>query len=275
MYVTRRLKSDSPFPGLFLPIGSLALFAILAVSVSAELAYYVLSIFFFILASYMVLSFLRTGNGGILVVAAYQVSVAGMLMSAPAALAEGSRRPGPVTGTLLVLVFFFAVWVAVLTIGKRIKWRGRDLLELAAQPVDETAAAAGYTPRPRPVGVADYSERELAGFAEYCRRNLIAVPFVEPHRVVLVPVLEGQAMGRVLGLHRDYTEDTWVALDHDGSVTAHISRRDYLCYRENLSFDQLCASLGQVFIDFLGLFLQGNDVRIIDRLNAMPVGIFS
>jgi hypothetical protein len=274
MYVIRRLKSDSPFPALFLPIGALALFVILALTAGPNLAYYVMAIFFVSIASYTFAGFLRTGNGGMLVVAAYQLSVGAMLASAPPVFTDRGSRPGPVTGSLLVLVFFLGVWMVVLLLSKRLKWRGRDLLELAAQSVDETSAV-GYTARPRPVGTATYTDRELADFADYCRRKLVAMPFTEPNRIVLIPVIEGEAMRLTLGLYSNYEEDTWVAFDKDGNVTAHMSRRDYLRYREDLSFDQLCASLGQVFIEFLDLFVQGNDVRITDRLNAMPVTVFS
>jgi hypothetical protein len=114
-------------------------------------------------------------------------------------------------------MLFFGVWMAVLAFGKRLKWRGRDLLELAAQPVDETAAI-GFTDRPRLVGKVDTTERELAAFADFCRRNLIAVPYVESNRVVLALVMEGQDAGFVLGFHQDYAADTWVAFDYEGNV---------------------------------------------------------
>ena len=74
---------------------------------------------------------------------------------------------------------------------------------------------------------------------------------------------------------KDYTNHTWIAFDFDGNVTVNISQHDYLTYQEDLSFDQLCASMGKVFIEFLDLFSTGKEVRIIDRLNAMPVNIFS
>jgi len=32
----------------------------------------------------------------------------------------------------------------------------------------------------------------------------------------------------------------WVAFDFDGNVSAHVSREDYLDYREELSLDALC-----------------------------------
>jgi hypothetical protein len=233
-----------------------------------------MSAIFFGFSAYTFVAYSRTRSNGLLIVALYQAFAAATAASYPGVLGTRPPQPNAVPAIFVALTLFFGVWMGVLAFGKRLKWRGRDLLELAAQPVDE-AAAIGYTDRPRPVGRVDTTERELAAFADFCRRNLIAVPYVEPNRVVLALVIEGQDYGVVLGLHRDYADDTWVAFDREGNVTAHIARRDYLRYRDDLSFDQLCVSLGQVFVDFLGLFAQGNNVRIIDRLNAMPVGIMS
>ncbi len=79
----------------------------------------------------------------------------------------------------------------------------------------------------------------------------------------------------IFRIPRTYTDRTWIAFDFDGNVTVNISQSDYLLYQEDLSFDQLCTSMGNIFIEFLELFSTGKAVRIIDRLNAMPVNIFS
>ena len=55
----------------------------------------------------------------------------------------------------------------------------------------------------------------------------------------------------------------------------HIAHKDYLDYREQLAFDPLCASLGQVFIDFFELYNKGEGVRAIDRMDDLRIGIFS
>lgn len=36
-----------------------------------------------------------------------------------------------------------------------------------------------------------------------------------------------------------------------------MSKEDYMLYREDLSFDQLCAAYGRVFIEFFDLFNPG------------------
>jgi hypothetical protein len=160
-----------------------------------------------------------------------------------------------------------------LTATKKIKWRGREVLELAAAPVDD--AGNGYTSRPLPAGKTEFSQRQIMEFAEFARRNLIAVSYVGKDKVVFVPVMMGTEFGFILGLKSDYTDETWVSFDFEGNVTVNISHRDYLNYKEALSFDQLCSSLGNLFIEFIEMYLRGEGVRIIDRMDSVGIGVFS
>jgi len=144
---------------------------------------------------------------------------------------------------------------------------------LAAVPVDDTGN--GYTPRPLPAGITDFTQRQILEFANFARRHLIAVSYVGKDRVVFVPVMMGREFGFILGLKKDYTDETWVSFDFEGHVSVNISHRDYLNFREALSFDQLCSSLGNLFIEFFEIYLRGEGVRIIDRMDALGIGIFS
>jgi hypothetical protein len=85
----------------------------------------------------------------------------------------------------------------------------------------------------------------------------------------------GQEYGRLLGLSGDYRDATWVNFDESGEVSVHIAQKDYLDYRQPLAFDQLCTSLGQVFIEFLELYRKGEGVRAVDRMNDLRIGFFS
>ena len=127
----------------------------------------------------------------------------------------------------------------------------------------------GFTARPRPAGRATYAREELLAFAEFLHRAHIAWAYLEGHRVVLVPV-------RRLGYSYlygwsvpGYENQTWVAFDFDGNVTAQVSREDYLDYREELYLDELCESLGAVMVDLLERFKRGEGSLILDRLNAL------
>jgi hypothetical protein len=61
----------------------------------------------------------------------------------------------------------------------------------------------------------------------------------------------------------------------DSEVSVHIAQKVYLDYRQPLSFDQLCTSLGQVFIDFFELYKKGEGLRVIDRMDDIKIPVFS
>lgn len=156
---------------------------------------------------------------------------------------------------------------------RRAKWRGRDILELAAAPVDELGD--GFTERPYPSGKADYSWDEILGFAKFCGKYMVSLPYIESERVYLVPLRMGKEYFHLWNVSRNISKDTWVCFDSEGNVTVNISKEDYYLYRDDLSFNQLCDSLAGVYIEFLDLYRRGMTVRIIDRLNAVKIGIMS
>ena len=174
----------------------------------------------------------------------------------------------------LILIVFVELAVLVYIMAtKKLKWRGREILEMAALNISDTTN--GFTPRPKPLGKIDCSPNEINGFASFLQRKLIATCFRETNSTAIVPILVGDEYRLPLGFSTDYTNNTWVAIDHEGNVTAHISKKDYLKYKEALSFDQLCASLGNVFIEFFEYYKKGEEERITYALDSMKIGIFS
>ena len=166
----------------------------------------------------------------------------------------------------------FASCAGILFIGeifvlssKRINWRYREILELAANPVEESAN--GFTPRPFPVGEAQYTKEEIIGFTKFMIKHVIAYTFVEENRVVLV--VPENMFAYMLLLKRGYKKDTYVAFDFNRNVSVHIAKKDYQKYKEEFTFDQLCSSLGNLFIEFLELYRKGKSRKIIDKLNAI------
>jgi hypothetical protein len=174
---------------------------------------------------------------------------------------------------MLIWVVFFLLWVIYLLITKRAKWRGRDIMEAAAENVD--AGEFSYTPRPRPVGKIDAGKDELLSFATYLKKNLVVMPYYNNDKVLLVPVKMGEEYGVLYGPNIRYWDRTWISIDFNGNVAVNISKDYYLDYQENLSFDQLCKSLGNLFIRFYEYFKNGEEIRIIDHLNEMKIGPFS
>ncbi len=55
---------------------------------------------------------------------------------------------------------------------------------------------------------------------------------------------------------------SYVSFNSEGKISVHISEHDFKRYKEQLTFDQLCASLGDVFKRFLEYYKKGNEARI-------------
>jgi hypothetical protein len=166
---------------------------------------------------------------------------------------------------LIVLIYMLAT--------KKVKWRGREILELAAFNVEEDSNT--YTDRPRPVKKVELTRDQVNNFAAFLLKNLVVMPYYEQERILFVPVKMGNEYPHLFGSNINYWDKTWIAFDFDGNISAHISKTDYLDYRINLEFDRLCESLGILFIAFFEDFKRGDEVRIIDKLNEVKVGWFS
>ena len=270
MYYLRKLKPDRDVTGLIPAFVGLAVFAVIAIFLGMEAAACTLGIIFVGCFVFAMLSVTRTGNRGYLVQALYLLSFGLFLFTSPKI---GIVRVPKVGFLFLFCAFVFGFWMGRLALTRRLKWRGREILELAAMPVEE--ATNGYTGRPRPGGKSEYTKNEVMAFGEYCLRNLIAWPYLEKDRLVLVPVMMGREFPYLYWRIPDYRDRTWVAFGFDGNVTVNVSKNDYLTYKEDLAFDPLCESLGDLFVEFLDLFRTGNDVRIIDRMNNLQIAYFS
>ncbi len=59
-------------------------------------------------------------------------------------------------------------------------------------------------------------------------------------------------------------EVSHVMIGYDGSVTVKVSDKDYMDYRERLSFDQLCASFADIFTRFLEYYKKGLGIKNYD-----------
>ncbi len=270
MYRIRKLKPDQNFQMILLPFAVLLIGALIGVLFGVERAFYFVAVFFWAYALFSFFTYIRTKNASFVVVALFQFFAGLMTFTEPAVM-HGS--PPAITIFFIACMLFFIVWLIILAATKKIKWRGREVLELAAASVDDIGN--GYTARPLPAGKTEFTQRQIMEFAEFARRNLITVYYLGRDKVVFAPVMMGREFGFILGLKSDYTDETWVAFDFDGNVSVNISHRDYLNYEEALSFDQLCESLGNLFVEFIEMFHRGEGVRIIDRMNALGIPYFS
>jgi len=264
MYTIRKLKPDTNFNMILLPIGILMIGVLInfAISLTAMFTYF--AVCFFIYGLYTFITFVKTHNSGYIVSTLYLAAAGMMCLTTPASIQNRSR---PSSLVFLAIMLFFGVWMVFLALNKKMKWRGREILELAAQSVDATGN--GYTARPLPAGKTDFSRDQVLAFTAFCLKNMVAVPYVGQEKTVFVPIMMGREFPFIIGLKSDYTDETWVAFHYDGHVTVNISHRDYLEYKEAFSFEPLCNALGDLFIEFMNMFLRGEGVRIIDRLNAV------
>ena len=273
MSLVRKLKPDRNIQGGMIPLSIFAVFILVSLIFGLPSGLMAVSLMLFAFALFYLYVCIRTGNLAQLAISADGAFFGYMLLVLdPGKGWEGSENKE--LGVIYMIgLIFFACLLFILAFARKLKWRGRDIFELAAEPVDEIGD--GYTSRPRPVGKLDYSPAQVRAFARFASRHLIALPYFTPKNTTLVLVKMGDEFGRLLGLSGDYWDATWVNFDNDGEVSVHISKEDYLDYREPLAFDRLCASLGQVFIDFFELYQKGEGVRAIDRMDDLRISIFS
>jgi hypothetical protein len=158
-----------------------------------------------------------------------------------------------------------------LGLSRKLKWRRDELLELAAQPVD--TVTNGYTSRPQPAGKVESDKNLIINFADFVLKNLIAVPYIENERVVFV--ITERYRKHITNLLTDYTGESYVAFDFDGSVSVNITKQDYLKYKDELSFDKLCSSMGDLFISFFEKYRKKEESRIIDSMNELKLNPFT
>jgi len=245
---------------------SLMVFIILLIFFGFQKAY---GVFALIGAFYVVINiilYFKTRNTGYIVLTLMFLCI---IVFASTIFLYGIDENKALPQALGAITVFMGLWVVYIMATKKLKWRTRELLEIAAMPVKDTQN--GYTERPLAVGEINYSEDEIRNFTMFVRQNLIAIPYEEEDRVIYaidVPFWE------LLRFQRDYADDTQVVFHYDGHVTARIAKSEYLKYKDRLSFDQLCDSLGALFIEYIDLYVKGEGIRIIDQFNALKLNPF-
>ena len=128
----------------------------------------------------------------------------------------------PVLIGLAALMLIFQTLMIIFSLQKKMKWRSREVLEIAALPVQEIKN--GFTHRPLQAGIAEYSPRELQNFSSFIRQNLIAIPIRESKRIVFIINIP---WSRLLLNNKLYEDRSWIAFDHEGNVSVNISQDDY------------------------------------------------
>jgi len=273
MSLVRKLNPDRNITGALIPLVMIPIFGIASLIFGLTTGLIILAVIVWVVSCFYLYVFAYTRNLPHLYVFAYGVFVGCLFTLLRTYILTGKEETVELGLAIFSSWFFLGFVLLYLALTRKLKWRGREVFELAGESVEETGN--GYTSRPRPIGKVAYNPKQIRQFTHFCARNLIALPYTTSKNITLVPIKMGDEFGRLLGLSGDYLDATWVNFDDQGEVSVHISQKDYLDYRESLSFDQLCASFGQVFIDFLELHSKGEGVRVIDRMDDLRIGIFS
>lgn len=273
MYPVRTLKPDRSIGGLIPVLGMLAIFGLSTLLFDITVGLFTGAVLIWMYGLYCLFVFVRMGNYGHLIVCGYCVFLGVMALLASQSIESGQELKIEFMVAWMSGIVFFGALIVYLAATKKIKWRGREIFELAAEPVE--AAGDGYTPRPRPVGKVEFTKQEILAFARFAASNLISIVYYRPRQVTFVPVKMGDEYTYPFRLRGSYPEAIWINFDFEGEVSVHIAQKDYLDYWEPLDFDKLCVSLGQLFVEFAELHRKGEGVRIIDRMDALRLSYFS
>jgi len=272
MYYSRRLKNDFNITGFIPAMIGVSFIVLTVITFGVRAGFIAASLFFILYAGFSLYIYGRTGNISYLAASLWQFLVGLYVLSRPK-LRLVEFFDERIAALIYFLLLAATVWLLYLLFRRKAKWKGREVFELASITIE--TSRDGFTDRPRPSGRAEFDINELKGFAQFLQENLIAMPFMEASQVVFVPVKMGDEFFFIFNPEKFRQTRSWVAFDFHGNVIVNISKRDYLDYREELSFDHLCENLGELFKEFLDYYSKGEQQRIIYKLDELGLGLTS
>ncbi len=156
---------------------------------------------------------------------------------------------------IAVVFFFIFAWPI-----QRGQWRlsrnARCLFNLAAEEVHDSAN--GFTGRPFDAGRVELGKEEILGFARFINGELIARSVVRKEAIFLTFSLGISPLA-----NPELSKVSYVSIANEGDMAVYVSEYDYHRYRDQLTFDQLCASLARLFRRFLRYYQEGHESRIL------------
>jgi hypothetical protein len=162
-------------------------------------------------------------------------------------------------GTILILGPLF---MPVVQRSHKLEQSARKIFKLAAEMVPDTGNS--YTDRPYFAGQEKYQYDELIGFSRYLSGKDIV-----RYRVTQQGVELGFSMGRSPMADKTFQRISHISFDNGGKIVVQISEKDYKMYKQHLTFDQLCASLSNLFWQFFEYYRNGNEGRILTELKSI------
>src|SRR4030042_1250787 len=161
---------------------------------------------------------------------------------------------------IIIILFVLINWNSFYS-HERFEINSRRLFRLASERIYKTDN--GYTERPYSGGKTECTKDELLGFVRFLHGNYIVKPFYYESYVCL-----SFSMNTSLIVIHEGKEVSHVMIGYDGSVAVKVSDKDYMDYRERLSFDQLCSSMADIFTRFLEYYKKGLESRIMIELKS-------
>jgi hypothetical protein len=267
----RKLKPSKAYDGLWIVVIILIFFFLMVTMLSIKIATIMVYFVFIAFAIYGFYGFSRTHNIYYLFSGLFTLTYSGFLGFVPTIGVFSENKAIAFTCLFIAVGFGIAAFSQVIM--RNHKWRGRDLFELIARNVD--TEANGFTSRPHPVGNIECTRYELISFVKYLQSKLVGLVLIDDKKIYLVPVKSGHEYSMIFKSGYRLLEGSWISFQDDGQISVQISKADYLDYMEPLSFNQLCKSMGEQYIEFFTQYKNGEEIRIIDKLNSANTGIFS
>lgn len=275
MNTVRRLKPERSLVGFFPAVISMVIFFISILVIGVVDSFKVLALIILLYAMIMIGFYYRKTNSKTSLASSVYLIFFGLTLWTLEIQYRGNPDLvfPPLCRLFAIFMVVMWVWLLYLMTTRKAKWKGTEVLELSAvgvNPSDDT-----FTERPFPVDKIDFHKDELISFAAFMRKNQICMTYQDDEKIYFVPITMKDSMYLLFHPELNVIENTWVSFSFSGDVTVHISKKTYLMYNENLAFDQLCTSMGNLFVDFFESYRKGEGVRIVDKLDELKLNIFT
>lgn len=129
----RKLKQEISIVGLLPALISLIIFALTSIFWDLTIGFKFLGAIMIFYALFIFYSYYRTKHTGSIVSSLYMISLGTFFISISNHVESGMRVEFPIESKLiLLLTMIFLFWLLYLMFKRKLKWRGSEILELAA-----------------------------------------------------------------------------------------------------------------------------------------------
>jgi len=163
---------------------------------------------------------------------------------------------------LLIFVIILSVYGPTAIKAFRIEQLARKIFKMAAGNVVSTGD--GFTSRPFHAGTKEYTKEQITGFSLYISGKMIAVPRYTETGIRLSFSMVKSPLSKAAN-----PDISYVQFDYNQHITIHIASGDYKRFRNQLTFDQLCESMGDLFKRFLNYYINNQEARILNELKSI------